>query len=159
MTEPDEDPVANLADLLDQLTGTGTAPEPPATEPDPAGDDPEPVFGSVDEFVDRYLAVVVERRVAERGASGVNWCSIWWGHPEAISRIYALWRAWETLRVSDPQTGMSAWWRDHLDPHLNVLTSENGPFTRCEPGRHRPLDPLPVQPAPAAVLAALPDSK
>ncbi|MGV0111135.1 DUF4913 domain-containing protein [Arthrobacter sp. CP30] len=32
----------------------------------------------------------------------------------AVSRLNALWRAWETLRL-DPGTGMSDWWRIHAD--------------------------------------------
>nr|WP_232234197.1 DUF4913 domain-containing protein [Micromonospora chokoriensis] len=54
-------------------------------------------------FVGDYLAHVVERRLAFGPTSENNWCLRWWAHPEAISRLYALWRAWETLRVSDPR--------------------------------------------------------
>lgn len=50
-----------------------------------------------------YLSHVVERRLVSRPTSGINWCPRWWAaHPEAISRLYALWRAWETLRVTTP---------------------------------------------------------
>ncbi|OJF14504.1 DUF4913 domain-containing protein [Couchioplanes caeruleus] len=53
---------------------------------------------------------------------------------------------------------MSIWWRDHLDPHFTVLTGEYGPFGRCSPDRgHVDTAPLPVEPAPADVLAQLPD--
>ncbi|MEU4782462.1 DUF4913 domain-containing protein [Micromonospora sp. NPDC023633] len=110
---------------------------PPAATP-PAGDAdaaPEPAYRNVEAFVGDYLAHVVERRLATGPTSGVNWCPRWWAHPEAISRLYALWRAWEMLRVSDPQTGMSIWWRDHLDPHLAALAAEYGPFSRCSPDK------------------------
>lgn len=160
MTSPTRgasDLIANLSDLLDQLAGSSTADQPRTTaeSPDAA---PEPVFGNVDAFLRDYLAQVVERRLASGPTAGLYWCPRWWAHPEAISRLYALWRAWETLRVSDPQTGMSSWWRDHLDPHLAALTSEYGPFGRCSPDKHTDPQPLPVEPAPPEVLAQLPDA-
>ena len=161
--------VPDLATLLDQMTGRTPATPPPA-EPDPAdtsgselaGEEApaaaEPMFVDLDSFIRNYLAAVVERRVTQGSAVGANWCPSWWKHPEAISRLYALWRAWETLRVADPDTGMSIWWRDHLDPHFAILTGEYGPFSKCSPDRgHVDTAPLPVEPAPAGVLAQLPD--
>lgn len=149
---PATDPVADLSTLLDQLTG---APDAPAAPDDQ--DTPQPVFRDVDQFVAGYLAQVVERRVASGPTPGIAWCPRWWAHPEALSRLYALWRAWETLRVNDPHTGMSIWWRDHLDPHLAALTGDLGPFARCGT-RHRDPEALPIEPAPAEVLAQLPDA-
>ena len=159
-TEHTDDPVADLTQLLDQLAGTrsGDASQPPATDPAESTATPAPAFGDVDAFVRGYLAHVVERRIATGPTAGLYWCPKWWAHPEALSRLYALWRAWETLRVSDPQTGMSIWWRDHLDPHLAALTGEYGPFGRCGPDKHVEPKPLPVDPAPPEVLAQLPDS-
>jgi hypothetical protein len=159
--EQTDDPVADLSALLGQLTGDpADVPEPaPQAPPDPtAANTPEPVHRNVEAFVGDYLAHVVERRIATGPTAGLNWCPHWWAHPEAISRLYALWRAWETLRVSDPQTGMSIWWRDHLDPHLNALTNEYGPFGRCHPDKHTEPKPLPVEPAPPEFLAQLPDA-
>lgn len=169
MTAPDiagGDAVASLSTLLDQLTGTAAPPPagaaaapaqggPPAAQGDPAAG---PLFTDVDSFVRNYLAPVVERKLTIGSMSGTNWCPEWWRHPEAITRLYALWRAWETLRVGDPDTGMSIWWRDHFDPHFAQLTGEIGPFARCSPDRgHEPTQPLPVEPAPPDVLAQLPD--
>jgi hypothetical protein len=128
------------------------------TEPAaPAPEQSEPVFHNVDAFVAGYFAQVVERRIASGAMAGVYWCPRWWAHPEGISRLYCLWRTWETLRISDPQTGMSVWWRDHLDPHLTALTNEFGPFSRCGPDRHVDPRPLPVEPAPPEVLAQFSD--
>lgn len=159
--------IPDLATLLDQMTGRLPAEAPPAG-PDPVdSDDPEladddtpaePMFSDLDSFIRNYLAPVVERRVTQGSAVGVNWCPSWWKHPEAISRLYALWRAWETLRVADPDTGMSIWWRDHFDSHFAVMTGEYGPFSKCSPDRgHVDTTPLPVETAPAEVLAQLPD--
>ena len=154
------DPVADLSALISQLTGTdpAAADEGDDEADNASGDDaPQPAFGDVDEWIREYLAAVLERKVAQGAQSGIYWCAEWWRHPEAISRLYALWRAWETLRL-DPTTGMSVWWRDHLEPHLAVLTSDGGPFRRCSPGQHHDTTSLPVTPAPADVLAALPDA-
>lgn len=157
MTSPasgtDSDPVAGLTELLDQLTGTPEAPA-PAQERQAS----ELVFRDVDQFVSGYLALVLERRVASGPTPGITWCPRWWAHPEALSRLYALWRAWEALRITDPHTGMSIWWRDHLDPHLAALTGNAGPFSRCGADRHREPEPLRVESAPAEVLAQLPDA-
>ncbi len=154
---PVDDPVADLNALLGQLAGdhgeAASTLQPPATDVAEV----EPAFRNVEAFVGVYLAHVVERRLASGPTSGMNWCPRWWAHPEAISRLYALWRAWETLRISDPQTGMSIWWRDHLDPHLAALAAEYGPFSRCSPGKHTEPRPLPVEQAPPEVLAQLPD--
>jgi len=158
------DPVADLAALLDELTGT-----PPTN--DTIGDDVneatpavQPLYNTVAAFVDEYLRPVVERRIASGAVAGVHWCARWWAHPEALSRIYALWRAWEALRINDEAFGMSVWWRDHLDPHLTQLTSEYGPFGRCQPAsdgrpaRHYDPQPLPGEPMPPEVLQQFPDS-
>jgi hypothetical protein len=157
--------IPDLATLLDQLAGAPDAAESPAAAADaavpaPAAEQatPQPLFGDLDAFIRGYLAPVVERHVVQGAGRGVAWCPQWWRHPEAISRLYALWRAWETLRVADPNTGMSIWWRDHFDPHFAALTHELGPFGKCSPDRgHHPAGPLPVEPAPPEVLAQLPD--
>ncbi|WP_306914878.1 MULTISPECIES: DUF4913 domain-containing protein [unclassified Arthrobacter] len=44
----------------------------------------------------------------------------WYFHPEAVSRVEALWRAWEHLRL-DGATGISVWFKDHADHHMSVL--------------------------------------
>ena len=82
-------------------------------------DEPTLHYGSVDEFVREHLRVVYRPRV-----DGKNriWSAQWWKYPEARIRLEGIWRAWEFLRL-DPATGMSVWWRDHADYHLNVLMS------------------------------------
>jgi hypothetical protein len=169
MTSPTNGrPAAALSDLLDQLAGTApasgqpqgwptTTPAPSDPPPGPQADDegPEPAFDDLAAFVDGYLTQVVERRVLTGNVSGLYWCTSWWAHPEALSRIYALWREWEKARVDDT---MSTWWLHHLDPHLASLTAEYGPFCKCEPGKHanKPLT-LQSEPVPDEVLAQLPE--
>ncbi|MGC9670950.1 DUF4913 domain-containing protein [Planosporangium sp. 12N6] len=167
MTAPNDD-VAALNALLDQLTGAPPAPPAAGASALAATDDGEAaelLYDNVAQFVDEYLRYVVERRIAAGSGAGVFWCAKWWAHPEALSRIYALWRAWEALRVTDKALGMSVWWRDHLDPHLTQLTSEYGPFGRCQPpqegrpGRHHEPKPMPTEPMPTEVLVQFPEGR
>lgn len=74
-------------------------------------------------------------------------------HEKAISRLEALWRAWEFLRLTG-STGMSIWWGDHADHYMAVLLSADGPFKGCEPvaGGYAAdkLKPLPFDPPPSS---------
>ncbi|MEV0130803.1 DUF4913 domain-containing protein [Dactylosporangium sp. NPDC050688] len=152
MINPGADPSVLPGRPARAATGSSSIPPVPNTH-GPKPDDPKPVFSNIDAFVRGYLTQVVERRIAVGATAGLYWCPRWWAHPEGISRLYCLWRVWETLRVSDPQTGMSLWWRDHFDPHFAALTSEVGPFSRCRPDRHVDPQPLPSEPAPPEILA------
>lgn len=64
---------------------------------------------------------------------------------EAVSRLEALWRAWEALRL-DPATGMNVWWRDYAD-HMAILLSPDGRFAKAA-SSNQPGDPLPCKKPP-----------
>lgn len=123
----------------------------PADSPHGAGEEPSLVFATVDQFVQEHLAHTYRRTLNVQG--GHTWCPEWWRHGEAISRLEALWRAWEDLR-RDGQTGMSSWWRDHADHHMPILLSTDGPFKGCTPEKgHNPrLAPLPCKPPPEGLF-------
>lgn len=95
-------------------------------------DEAEPVFDTLEEWVHFYFLPLFRR--VEGGEN--KWCRTWWKHTEAIARLDALWRAWESLRL-DEQTGMSTWFRDHADHHVPLLMSQNGPFRQCKGETHR----------------------
>jgi hypothetical protein len=114
----------------------------------------EPAFATLDGFVSVYLLQVVEGR---ENAGGSRWCARWWAHPEAVTRLHALWQAWEYARAHLGPAGMSTWWRDTLDFQFTTLLDPHGPFGRCGPADHRDPVPLPVEPVPAEVLRELPD--
>ncbi|RGE19091.1 DUF4913 domain-containing protein [Leucobacter sp. wl10] len=120
----------------------------PGEETAAASAEPQLFFGSVDEFVREKLRYVYVRRVGPSGPH--RWAAEWWRSPEAISRLEALWRAWEALRL-EPSFGMSVWWRDHADHHMAVLLSPDGPFAdsrdRTEQG-----EPLPYSAPPAGMF-------
>ena len=100
--------------------------------------EPELYFGSIDEFVRERLRFTYARRVGPQGPN--RWSAEWWKYPEAISRLDALWRSWEALRL-EPTFGMSVWWRDHADHHMRMLMSPEGPFadSRDTNGQGEPL--------------------
>ncbi|KHL03216.1 DUF4913 domain-containing protein [Sinomonas humi] len=113
--------------------------------------EPTLFYPDVAAFVAGHLAAVYRRRIDPGG--GTTWCPKWWKHAEAISRLEALWRAWEHLRL-EGTTGMSVWWRDHADHHMNVLLSADGPFKGCSPddGHRTKLAPLPCDEPPQGLF-------
>lgn len=115
-------------------------------------DEPSLHYGSVDEFVREHLRVVYRPRI-----DGKNrlWSAQWWKYPEARIRLEAIWRAWEHLRL-DPATGVSVWWRDHADYHLNVLMSPaTSPFPAVyddDENTSEHGEPMPYEKPPAALF-------
>lgn len=139
---------------------------PAAAAAPPAVDEPQLFFGSVDEFVREKLRYTYIRKVSANGA--YRWAADWWRYPEAISRLDALWRAWEALRL-EGTFGMSIWWRDHADHHMRMLMAPDGPFANSrdtnevDPGvaakalvgkttGERPIGPLPYTAPPAGMF-------
>lgn len=126
--------------------------DPPAAGATPASaEEPqaELFYTNVEEFVADLLAQQYRRPVDPSGRNTEwQWCASWWRHREAVSRLTALWRAWEALRLN-PTVGMALWWRDYADPTMAVLFSPSGPFYGCTPRLHQPgSDPLPLAPPP-----------
>lgn len=118
---------------------TGNNESPPDPGEVPAAQEESPlVYQSAEEFLHEHLLPLYNRIIDSRNG---KWCRQWFLHPEAVSRVEALWRAWEHLRL-DPATGMSVWWRDHADPHMAVLLSQKGPFHSCNSGRHHISEPF-----------------
>lgn len=125
-------------------------------EPEP----PKPCYETLGDFVEQYLFPLYRRKVGG-GKNDVRWCAQWWSHAEALTRLEALWRSWETLRL-DPGTGMAVWLRDYLDPHMTMLLSEHGTFANCtiahekrgDAATHREIPKLPHADAPKGLLDA-----
>ncbi|MBG6218743.1 hypothetical protein IWX75_003230 [Arthrobacter sp. CAN_A6] len=116
---------------------------------------PELFFPNLEVFVTDFLIHHYARPVDPMGhEKEFTWCSSWWAHTEAVSRLSALWRAWETLRL-DGGTGMSDWWRNHADPTMRALFYSKGPFKGCTLTTHAPASkPLPVVPAPEGLFSS-----
>ncbi|SEJ77795.1 protein of unknown function [Arthrobacter sp. yr096] len=131
--------MANDFDLYDTDT------PPPVAEAQGAEKAPVLVYGSAEEFLHEQLLPTYVRSVTGKSA---KWCVEWYFHPEAVSRVAALWRAWEHLRL-DPATGMSVWWKDHADHHMRVLLDPQGPCYNCDMKEHREPEHLEPRKAPA----------
>jgi hypothetical protein len=113
---------------------------------------PQLQFPTLPDWVEGWLLPVYRRSTNGHDHA---WCPEWWRHAEAVSRLDALWRAWEHLR-QDPATGISTWWRDHADYHLAILLAATGPLQGCTPQTHtnRPLEQLPHTPPPDGIFTA-----
>ncbi|MBG6059755.1 hypothetical protein RCH16_003197 [Cryobacterium sp. MP_M5] len=120
------------------------------TEDDESAKPDTLVFGSVDEFFREQLRLTYTRVVGPSNRASRRWSAQWWRSPEAIARLEALWRSWEHLRL-DGATGSSTWWRDHLDHHMPLLMSADGPFADSE-DQNKPGEPLPYEAPPAGMF-------
>lgn len=90
---------------------------------------PELFYGSVMEFFEDKLWPNYLRKVGPQGVR--RWSAHWWTNGEVLSRMEGIWRAWECLRL-DPTTGISVWWRDHVDSHMAQICDVEGPFRNSE---------------------------
>ncbi|GGX36585.1 DUF4913 domain-containing protein [Streptomyces chryseus] len=111
-------------------------------------EEPPPLYyKTLEEFVIDFLGPVIRRQISN---TTQLWCPKWWLHPEALSRLAALWRAWEHLR-NEPALGMSTWWLHHADPHMRALMHPDlGPFAMCSPEKGHSAFAFPALPtAPA----------
>lgn len=70
---------------------------------------------------------------ARSAAGGGNWCGEWWRHPEAVSRLRAMWRYWE--EAQRPGHDMHDWW-PYADQQFKELTDSRGTFVSCGPDGH-----------------------
>lgn len=109
-------------------------------------------YPSVDVFFREKLRYSYQRAVGTQAP--YRWSARWWEFAEAISRLEAIWRAWEHLR-QDPALGSSTWWLNHADPHMHVLLSSEGPFGRCADAADLD-EPLPHEDPPAGMFRAEP---
>ncbi len=139
--------------LIDELPEDEWADSAGPADQDQTGEDdegPPLYFPDVEVFVRELLAPTYRRSIDGRHRT---WCPQWWRHAEGITRLEALWRAWEHLRL-DPALGISIWLRDHADPHMAVLLNPDGPFKGCSPerGHGARLEALPCVDAPAGLF-------
>lgn len=119
---PEGPSVDRLGGLLDEIIG----------EEVQKAKSPDLFYRNAAEFVQDRLVYLFARSPE----SGLVWCPEWYRHAEALSRLDAVWRAWENLRL-DPATGISNWWLHHADPHMRVLMDPvAGPFARCTNEAH-----------------------
>jgi hypothetical protein len=116
-------------------------------------------------WVENNITTLIARKVPTTDGAP-RWCPQWWDHAEAIARLEAARQAWVALSTAGG-TGLVTYF-DYLDRVvLAVLTSDTGPFARCNPRTHTPdrtvghTPPPPdiyEAPVPPAISGALPPS-
>jgi hypothetical protein len=104
---------------------------------------PKPCYPTVEAWVTEHFIPMYRRTLGGE----YRWCSQWWLHAEAISRLTALWYAWESMRLQGA-TGIGLWYRDHLDHQLPVLLGARGPFYQCTEQQHLEPHQAITQPVP-----------
>ncbi len=129
-----------LADARAQLAGAGGGGAGPS-EADVGKY--APLYETLDQWVEQWFTQVYRRTPTNTW----RWCPTWWGHPEAVHRLEALHRTWETARHDPNGHAMLTWTRD-TDHHLRELTDPTGTFAACTQRDHRPNQALPLTPAP-----------
>ncbi|MEE2034000.1 DUF4913 domain-containing protein [Rhodococcus chondri] len=146
-------------DPADEYDDDEFAEEQPAKYDGQNEDEPEkkqPKFKNVIEFVEGFFIPVIRRRISDNDG-GLSWDPRWWAYPEVVARLTALHQAWEEARASDSMSAMSAWWIQHLEPHLRViLDGDTGPMANAKADRTFMGWPaMASDPIPTAVLDTL----
>jgi len=127
----------------DDLDDFDPPPSPTAAEDADDAADAGTHYADVYAFVHDFLIHIYARRVSRQNTR-FRWCPQWYLHPEAVSRLEALWKAFEHLR-HDPTLGPATWWRDYTDPTMLALTASDGPFAECGVEQHQTPPALPVE--------------
>ncbi len=77
------------------------------------------------------------------GGKGTVWCLEWREHPDAVTRLAAIWDAW-THMLTEEDAMLHSFLRDVLDHHMPMLVAaERGTFRRCNYG-HRTVERLDI---------------
>lgn len=114
-----------------------TAATPATTLPDSATDqiDMEVLLDWVITNVGTWAQRKLPRSATSTANGAICWCSQWYEHPEAVTVLWSLRRAWLEA-VVQPGAAMAVYFRDFFYPLLNTLTNPAGPFYACTPDNH-----------------------
>jgi len=135
-----DDLVAEVARLSSELADVAAA---VFSQPPPESHHSDaPMYDTLDDWVCEYFAPTFSRPIGGE----LRWCAQWGEHAEAVTRLEALWRSWESLRL-EPALGMATWLTQHLDPQLAALLGRSGTFSQCQPDRHGQPTALVVHPS------------
>jgi hypothetical protein len=148
--------VPSVHELPTVTPPTSTAPS-PSEEP---GASPPPELATLHAWVEEHIAPLVRKTTTTGEGGGVRWCRRWWEHVDALTRVQALYLAFDELSHDESATWLSVYLRDHLDPHMATLTSPYGPFYACNPTKHsdaiQELGQQPLTESDPAAVARLP---
>ncbi|MEV6364874.1 DUF4913 domain-containing protein [Nocardia asteroides] len=91
------------------------------------------------DWVIANIGAWAQRKLPRSATSTANgaicWCSQWYEHPEAVTVLWSLRRAWLEA-VVQPGAAMAVYFRDFFYPLFNILTNPAGPFYACTPENH-----------------------
>jgi len=87
----------------------------------------------INNFVDWVEAFIHDIEAVTDDENTRYWCPQWWNHPEAVTRLRALYE--EYVRAEGENT-LSGWFVYHWDAHAKTLFSSTGPFELCREGHH-----------------------
>ncbi|PXX53884.1 uncharacterized protein DUF4913 [Nocardia tenerifensis] len=107
----------------------------PAPESDPI--DMDVLLGWVIDTIGDWAQRKLPRSPTSTANGAICWCTEWYEHPEAVTVLWALRRAWLEAVVQDG-AAMAVYFRDFFYPLFNILTSPTGPFHACGIGKHDP---------------------
>lgn len=99
-------------------------------------------YANVGVFVDELIRPTYRRFLGGKAV----WCAHWFRHPEAVTRLHKLWRAFEHLARAENEgdgTAGAVWVRDFLDPCLDRLMDPDGAFRFCKDKHSDELEQLP----------------
>ncbi|WP_433717435.1 DUF4913 domain-containing protein (plasmid) [Nocardia sp. CA-084685] len=150
--EPESEPDPEPESEPDPEPESEPDPEPEDAAEEEAEEEPELRYRTLELFVDGFIAHTYRREVSAPGSDKTaRWCPHWFKHGEAVSRLEALWRAFEEARRGDGGE-MAAWWVTLCDPMMDRLFDPKGTFEYCsvEDGHEHQdrLIKLPLVPAP-----------
>ncbi|MBF6137762.1 DUF4913 domain-containing protein [Nocardia otitidiscaviarum] len=91
------------------------------------------VIANIGEWAQRKLP----RSTTSTANGAICWCSEWYEHPEAVTNLWALRRAWLEA-VVQPGAAMAVYLRDFFYPTIRNITDPAGPFYACTPDSHDP---------------------
>ena len=123
-----------------QLARDGAEHANPTTKTDDAKSGRSVDMRTLVAWVENNITTLIARKVPTTDGAP-RWCACWWDHAEAIARLEAARQAWIALSTAGG-SGLVTYF-DYLDRVvLAVLTSDTGPFARCNPRTHTPDRPL-----------------
>ncbi|GGK62992.1 DUF4913 domain-containing protein [Nocardia camponoti] len=149
-----------LADRMAENTGAATVtdtspntPEPSATAATAPGGrgvdqiDMEVLLDWVIANIGEWAQRKLPRSATSTANGAICWCSQWYEHPEAVTVLWSLRRAWLEA-VVQPGAAMATYFRDYFYPLFGTLSNSAGPFYACTPETHDPdAKFIPVVPA------------
>jgi hypothetical protein len=87
--------------------------------------------------VEDWVVNIMQDTLERRASNTRRWCPQWYKHPEVVTRFRILYATYREVEKLDALT-YSTWFIDHLERHLEVIFSTDGPFAGCSPERHSP---------------------